>query len=124
MEEYMKDELELLLEKNNITYQEKPKLFYSLSYCQGDGAMFEGAFEWEGNEYIVKHSGHYYHENSKTIDSDTGNEEEFNDLYVDICRELAKVGYEYIDDVTSDENIKEGIDANDYEFLQDGTIFS
>jgi len=130
LNDYLEDCLFELLENDNIAYEENPKLYYSLSYCQGDGVMFEGTFQWEGFTFVVKHSGHYNHENSKTIDAmneegedDETKLEEFNEVYVSICKQLEKLGYDYIEDVTSDESVKDMILVNEYEFLKDGTVF-
>jgi hypothetical protein len=110
LSDYMNDNLRELLDNTEIKLVEgyKMQVFYSLSYCQGDGAMFEGTFLYRDKYYITaKQSGHYYHYNSKNItveeedidgnEVDTGEiEEEFNKIYVDICDELEKIGYDYI----------------------------
>lgn len=109
------------------------QVLYSLSYCQGDGCMFEGNFEWNGYNVNVKHRGHYYHENSKTITitDEEGNyidtdepEEAFNALYVSICKELEKYGYDIIEYMQSEECFRETCESNDYTFLSDGTMFN
>ena len=103
------------------------KLYYSLSYCQGDGLMFEGKLFKEGLTYVIKHSGNYYHSNSKDIDC--LNEEgefldytAFNEFYVNLCKETAKYGYDLMEEDLKDENIKEMIEANEYYFREDGTL--
>jgi len=124
-------ELEELLKENKITYDDMPKLFYSLNYCQGDGAMFEGVVYWKSYTAVIRQSGHYYHYNSKSIslystktDKEASEkvEEEFNSLYVDICKELEKYGYEQIDYMLSEKAIRETIDANEYEFTENGVL--
>lgn len=106
------------------------KVYYSLSYCQGDGAMVEINGTWKSYTVNVKQSGHYYHYNSKTIELEstkTGKDasekvyNEFNDLYVDICQKLARYGYEIIESENEDQNVEEHILANEYTFLADGT---
>jgi hypothetical protein len=108
------------------------KVYYSLSYCQGDGAMIEMSGTWGKFNFKVKQSGHYYHHNSKNIelwvetgelslDADESDYNAFNDLYVDICLKLAKYGYNHIDSENEDKNIEENIIANEYTFLADGT---
>jgi len=89
-----------------------------------------------GLSFDTKHSGHYYHENSLryNIDADyyphkrhekTWNDLEdtvkelVQDLSRDYYRTLEKE-YEYL---TSDEMIKESLEANEYEFKKDGSIF-
>jgi len=106
------------------------RVFYSLSYCQGDGAMFEGDFEWKDHNIKVRHSGHYYHENSKDIEMTKDGEwtdekeQEFDAIYIDICQELAKYGYDCIETSQSEENIRETFLANDYTFLENGEMFN
>jgi hypothetical protein len=105
-------------------------VLYSLSRCQGDGAMFEGVFEWNGYTVSIKHSGHYYHSNSKTIEitNDTGDYiedkpfEDFEALYQKICKELERYGYDFIEYEDSEENFKEACDANEYTFLLSGKM--
>jgi hypothetical protein len=41
--------------------------------------------------------------------------------YLTICKDFEKIGYEVYD--VSDEDVKELIDSNDYEFNEDGSIF-
>ena len=43
-------------------------VYYSLSYCQGDGAMIEFDLNYYNKELEIKHdNSHYYHENSFNI---------------------------------------------------------
>ncbi len=134
LEDGIKDKLNELLLKNDIKTISGLEVYYSLSYCQGDGACFIGVFEWKNFKIYVEHSGNYYHYNSKTIDinnKETGEEPEnyeevyknFNALYIDICKELEKVGYEYIEEENKDENIKDNIEINEYEFYENGERF-
>lgn len=126
----MQYKIEELLKENSITGD--ARVFCSLSYCQGDGAMFEGYFNWRGYNVKIKQSGKYYHYNSKdiTITDDNDNDidgqiyEDFNTLYVSICKELERYGYDCIDSHNSDENITDIIQANDYLFNDKGVIDS
>lgn len=106
---------------------------YSLGYSQGDGLMFEGDFEWNGYNVNVKHSGHYYHENSKviTITDEEGNEPEtnepeeaFNAIYKEVCKIVRDIGYSQIEYNQSEECFAETCEANEYNFLSDGTMFN
>lgn len=141
LEECLNEHLHELLEKNGIkdlndtskSSTKPPRVFYSLSYSQGDGCMFKGNFEWNGYTVTVKHSGHYYHYNSKTIDivDEDGNEPEtneplnaFNAIYVYICKELERFGYDYIECEDSEETFRETCDANEYTFLVDSTMMN
>lgn len=123
--------LEELLKENKITYDELPKIYYSLSYCQGDGAMFEGTIYWKAWTITAKQSGHYYHYNSKELSiysTKTGKDapddvyDKFNDVYVSISKELEKYGYDVMETALSDENMIDIIQANEYEFYADGSI--
>jgi len=132
MQEYCKE----LITENQIKLVGgyKMQVFYSLSYCQGDGAMFEGTFLYRDKYYVtVRQSGHYYHYNSKDIiveeEDIDGNEvdtdeieKEFNDIYIDICKKLAISGYNFIEAENEEDNILETMRANEYTFESDGTM--
>lgn len=108
------------------------KIYYSLGYSQGDGAMFEGRFEWNGYNVTVRQSGHYYHYNSKDISIYTNDQqdevydekvhEDFNDIYIKISKKLEKRGYETIEDMQSEAYFIETCNANEYTFREDGTM--
>ena len=106
------------------------RIYYSLSWSQGDGVMFEGSFEWEGYSVVIRHSGRYYHEYSKTfewvgdVEPTEAKEREFDLIYVRICGELTRYGYDVIDTAQSDENLIDMIKANDYYFTDKGVLES
>jgi hypothetical protein len=118
---------DLLLE-NEIKGDED--IYYSLNYSQGDGVMFFGHFEWRGYTVTIQHTGRYYHENSKItyIENEDGEDaeeelyKEFDVIYVNICRELKRYGYDLMETATSDENITEMIRVNDYYFTEEGEL--
>jgi len=126
--------LNVLLEENGI--KGDAKLFYSLSYSQGDGVCFEGYFEYKGISFNVKHdNGHYYHSNSVYIDADFEDdgddlkgdviealENEFKEVYKEICDKIEKSGYSQIEYERGEENFKELCDANEYTFEKNGTM--
>lgn len=134
LEDDMEYKLEELLKQYKLKYDELPKMYYSLSYCQGDGAMFYGTVYYKQYTVNITHQGHYYHYNSKSFDIDLTNgnnismatheriSEEFNELYIDLCRELEKYGYAIMDATLSDESIIDMVNANEYEFTEDGAI--
>lgn len=141
LSDYLNERLHELLEENKIkdlNDTSKPgtkptEVMYSLGYCQGDGCMFEGMFQWKEYTVHVKHSGHYYHYNSKTFSimlTDTEEEpesyieveKEFNALYVDICKQLERYGYNFIEYEDSMEAFQEACDANEYTFTIDGIM--
>lgn len=129
LNEYLKQ----LLEDNNI--KGDAKLFYSLSYCQGDGVCFEGNFEYKGIDFKIEHNnGHYYHNNSVNIYYDEDDEDdlkndviesiylEFKATFEDICDKIEKSGYSQIEYQDSEENFKEMCDANEYTFRASGEM--
>ena len=136
---FLKDDLTYklneLLKDNKIKIVGDTKVFYSLSYCQGDGAMFEGEFEWKKYTVYIKQSGRYYHSNAKMIEIhetnnlgiDIGDDyepkvyTEFEKIYQKICKELERYGYDCMETNDSFENFKEECESNDVEFLLDGT---
>lgn len=150
------------------------KVYFSLSYCQGDGMRFEGDLSEGDILYIGKRllseedyktlldmtakgygvygkiegtTHHYYHYNTMrvTIDSDVfedyGLVEEYEDLHKaytsvleeleelidqdtkEVSMELEKAGYEQIDYHYTDEYILDTLEANEIEFLEDGTLW-
>lgn len=112
---------------------EDTHLFYSLSYSQGDGAMFTGSISWKGYTFKIEHYGNYYHENSKQITEITrnnGNEISdatwskmfnlFEPTYTEICRKVRDYGYSLIESIQSGEAISETLIANEYEYTEDG----
>lgn len=143
MSDCMNNRLHELLEENNIKDLNdtskagtKPTpVLYSLSYSQGDGAMFEGEFIWDGLNVRIRHEGRYYHSNSKSIDitDGTGNEfqtmtakdgvyEQFEAIYQKICKELEQYGYDFMEHEDSEEHFMEECEANEWMFNSKGEI--
>ena len=126
----IEDQIREDLKKEGVEILKNFKAHYSLSWCQGDGVMFEGVFRWKRYIVSVKHAGHYYHENSKEITMETEDgesvpekvEEEFNDLYVDVCKAAAKAGYSEIEYQQADATIIECMNVNKITFREDGRI--
>jgi len=130
--------LDELLEENNI--KGDAKLFYSLSYSQGDGVRFEGNFEYKKFNISVKNSGLSCHKYNSSItiegqeDSDdeikndvlemmrNNIENDFKDAYKQICDKIEVRGYDQIEHEQSKENFEEICDANEYKFRIDGTL--
>jgi len=123
--QYLADEL---LKENKIKCDDA-SVYYSLANCQGDGAMIEINGTWKSYSVGVKQRGHYHHYNSKEItlesiktgkDADEKVYNEFNALYVDICQQLERKGYDFIDAENSDECVDDNISCNEYTFDIDG----
>ena len=122
-----------LLKQNGIEAITEIKPYFSLSYCQGDGVMFEGTFNWKNYTITTKQSGHYYHEKSVdySFENNTDDNEEtkyddnaeFIEIYESVCQSAEKYGYDVIETYQSEKNFKELCEANDYTFLVDGTFF-
>lgn len=106
--------------------------YYSLSYCQGDGLMFEATVtDKEGDSYTIKHSGHYHHERSTSISGEdkNGNEIHSQDIkefeasiYIPICKTVRDRGYSEIEEMDSEEYFENTCDANDYTFTLSGKM--
>jgi len=66
---FMRSDMQLKLKELLADYKIEGdgKVWYSLSYSQGDGAMFDGLFVWKGYNVKITHVGRYYHFNSKNI---------------------------------------------------------
>ena len=131
LEDVLRGRLNDVLNENHIKINDLT-LRYSLSYNQGDGFSFIGDFVYKNNCVTIR-KGHlanfYCHSGTNDIEildkNDEENEElekEFSELYVNICKELEKYGYEVIEDENNEETIKERIKDNDYYFREDGTI--
>jgi len=140
LSENLSEYLVQLLEENRI--KGDAKLFYSLSNCQGDGVCFTGDFEFQGINFNVEHNnGHYYHNNSTNItaekdENDDGDElradvievltqdaeENFKEVYKEICDAIEKTGYAQIEHEQSEECFKETCDANEYTFRASGEM--
>jgi hypothetical protein len=126
LSEILKDKLrenKIKIENNDF------KIYYSLSYSQGDGFCFIGQFIYKNCLFKVEHYEHYYHYNSKTINlvmykdkyiedltekqfkkyDLTTIEEEFSDLYVDICKQLEEIGYNIIEEEDKQQILNNGL---------------
>lgn len=102
---------------------------YSLSYCQGDGAMIEFEVEYCGKLIYVKHNNycHYYHERSFCLEYPNyayltdKQEEKLKEKIYNMNYELMKYGYELIEAEYNREDIENILSEREY-FI-DGTIY-
>jgi hypothetical protein len=129
MQEYASD----LLLKNKIKDVDGLKVYYSLSYSQGDGAMVEMVATWKAWRVTVKQRGHHSHERSTDITLASIKTGEYapdvtakdfeENVYIPMCKQLAKYGYDFIEYEDINESVNEMILANEYTFTIDGVRF-
>lgn len=133
---------------------EKKEVFFSGFGSQGDGASFKASVDLEkwlfgrnilkkyrqliqkANFIITANNNHYCHAETMDIDFNAldltpKNEllaNKLADLILDDAKDQANKLYKKLEDnffyLTSDDAIKETIEANDYQFLADGSIFN
>ena len=113
------------------------KLYYSLSYSQGDGVALDGRLDksqaptltWPARaEYAyIKHSGHYYHEHSFSVSfCDAEGEDVEPEVEVmtqqlrDVCRKLERNGYAILEHYASREVALEWLNEQDADFTPEG----
>lgn len=135
----LEEELNRLLKENNIEIIRNYDFYYSLSYSQGDGFRFVGQFKYKKYRVTITHLGHYYHYKSVNIEYEYYDGEEYNAIsndeyktidtefsfiYKDICKKMEKFGYNIIEEENNEEHIKEEINANGYEFFDNGDIYN
>lgn len=132
LSEDLEYKLQELLKDNKIT-SDDAKVYYSLSWNQGDGAMFEGTCFWKSYVIKIKQSGYYYHYNSKTYtitsvktDKEASDAvyQDFEKIYLDICGKLEASGYAYIKYEDSEEAFKESAECNEWTFLSSGVMMN
>lgn len=99
----------------------------------------EIAKAWPHAMFKVKHRGHYSHENCTSFDVDLGEDAEKSgcggetegaelaeSALIETAKKLMRWAYRQLEkayeDYNSDANIAENIEANDYEFTEDGKI--
>lgn len=127
MQSDMINRLKEELEERGIKYDtDSIDVRYSLSYSQGDGFMYIGKIEWEGETVTVTHSNaHYCHMYTASIDTGELKSEDvdsFKAMYEEVCRKMEEVGYNEIEYQQSEEYFMEACDANEYTFREDGTM--
>ena len=125
LEEEMYNLAELLLEENFGEKAILKNVYYSLSYCQGDGAMIEFDLKYCGKDIEIRHNPHchYYHERSFEIISDNLTENQENKLkekIIKINEQLTKYGYQYIEEDRTEEAIEL---LKDCMFYENGKIY-
>lgn len=123
-EEYLTEELEYELDRQLGGSASSIELRYSLSYCQGDGVATYGTLKreeapnlsWPDNVAYVElsrnsWSNHYSHYNTFNVEAFTEDDDRVEGKAVevlegqlrDVCRDLARYGYDLIEKWTSEE---------------------
>lgn len=129
LEEDMYYNLIDLINENECKH-ENIKLFYSLSYSQGDGVCFTGEITKNGKTLKLTHKHWYYFASSVNmdfIDNETGEDidtvEELKNIYFDICNKLEKIGYSILEYRMNENEFTEHCEVNEYMFLENGQIY-
>ena len=125
LSEDLNEYLSQLLEDNGI--KGDAKLYYDLSYCQGDGVSFEGNFEYKDVNFSIGNEGRdieadYSDEDELKNDLIELLESEFIEKYKEICEAVKKNGYSEIEYQESEEAFKDTCEANEYTFEANGEM--
>lgn len=121
----LKEKAKKLLKKyfrNN--YTDLKDVYYSLSYCQGDGAMFEFNLYYYNKHVQVKHYGYYYHSRSFIIDTwelTEKQEKQLKEKILKMFKEFEDYGWSLVDYRITEAEAVEILQENEY--LEDGTIY-
>lgn len=102
------------------------KVYYSLSYCQGDGVSFTANLTKGIERYEVNQKdSQYVHEMTMEVYHEDGDGNETDEPVVleemrGIARMVEKMGYSYIDEENEDAIVDENIMCNEYTFTKEG----
>ena len=122
MKYYAKELLKKYFKNNNATLKQ---VYYDLSYCQGDGAMFEFDLYYYNKHVQIQQYGHYYHRYSFIVaDSYELTEKQENQLKEKILKmfeEFEDYGWSLVDYRITEAEAIEILQENEY--LEDGTIY-
>lgn len=142
MQWLMINELKVELDQRGIAYDEDSiDVWYSLSYCQGDGFMFVGTLYPFGNRVIIKHNnGRYYDYNTALFNYDTdeaqasltdfsetmteAEQKAFEEEYRAICKKMEQIGYDEIEYQQSEECFLSACEVNGFTFRANGEMES
>ena len=121
---FLKEDLYFFIEeklKEKKIYIDNMMLYFSLSYCQGDGVEILGTFRYKYyKDYMIKSVNNgcrYHHCNSFNIyvENEDGEEakseiqEYISNIFKDISKEAEKYGYKYIEEEDKDRMIRNNI---------------
>ena len=139
LSEAMDEQANFLLTGDYLKHQRDLKLYYSLSYSQGDGVAMHGTIypadapnlTLPANTYRVniKHEGRYSHEYSfsvEILDENYNEIEDENDSVLeqlrDICVQLKRFGYKWDENYFSDKNMQDIAENMGEVFTSTGNI--
>lgn len=109
--------------KNNNA--ELKDVYYSLSYCQGDGAMFEFDLYYYNKHVQIQQYGHYYHRKSFIIADNyeltEKQEKQLKEKVLKMFEKFENYGWSLVDYRITEAEAIEILQENEY--LQDGTIY-
>ena len=128
---------QLLSGELDMSLPNNTKLYYSLSYCQGDGARLDGriykqdspTLPWPENAIYLDVDGdnRYYHNRSFSIDLYDEEGEYVDDqnnsmleALRDICVQLERYGYKWLENWSSEETVKEELAEREPYFTLEG----
>ena len=109
--------------KNNQA--ELNDVYYSLSWCQGDGAMFEFELYYYNKHIQVQHYGHYYHRYSFIIadsyELTEKQEKQLKEKILKMFTEFEDYGWSLVDSRITEAEAVEILQNNEY--YADGSIY-
>ena len=131
IEDFLREEMDFYAEQLLEEYFEGKAIFknvfYSLSYCQGDGAMIEFDLKYCNKNVKIRHDkGRYYHENSFGILEEYGEEltekqyKQLHEKIYNINKQLTKCGYAFIEEDRTEQAIEQ---LKDCMFYENGDIY-
>jgi hypothetical protein len=121
MEEKAKQLLKEYFKNNNAKIN---NVYYSLSYSQCDGAMFEFELYYYNKLVKIKHYGHYCHKYSFIIDSyelTEKQEKQLKEKVLKMFEEFETFGWDCVNTTTTEQEAIEILQENEY--LADGSIY-
>jgi len=119
--------------KELFNLKESTELFLGEEVCYIK--LFADLVKIETVENVeIHHFGHYYHYNSKSIQynfseksSDSSIEDafekDFNEVYVDLCKDLYQALEKHYEDETSECSVEANTRESEYTFTENGTRF-
>lgn len=122
MKEKAKELLKKYFKNNNAELKD---VHYSLSYCQGDGAMFEFDLYYYNKHVQIQQYGHYYHKYSFIVadsyELTEKQEEQLKEKVLKMFEEFEKYGWSLVDYRITEAEAIEILQENEY--LRDGTVY-